>query len=135
MRIVISQLSKRYRGGKYALKDVDLHIVSGMFGLLGPNGAGETTHIRILVTLLKPSSGQVLIDGLELRWDRVRVRRMIGYLLQDFSRFPKLASWEFLDYAAALADVPRRESADLDCSIRSASSTCETVWSASCRAA
>ena len=51
MEIQIRQLSKRYRGGKYALRDVDLEIGSGMFGLLGPNGAGKTTLIRILVTL------------------------------------------------------------------------------------
>jgi ABC-type multidrug transport system ATPase subunit len=112
MRIEIRQLSKRYRGGKYALRDVDLDIGSGMFGLLGPNGAGKTTLIRILVTLLKPTSGQVLVDGLDLGRDRARIRRLIGYLPQDFSRFPKLASWEFLDYAAALAGVPRRERAE-----------------------
>jgi len=112
MRIEIRQLSKRYRGGKYALRDVDLDIGSGMFGLLGPNGAGKTTLIRILVTLLKPTSGQVLVDGLDLGRDRARIRRLIGYLPQDFSRFPKLASWEFLDYAAALAGVPRRARAE-----------------------
>ena len=112
MRIEIRQLNTRYRGGMYALKDIDLNIGRGMFGLLGPNGAGKTTLIRILVTLLKPSSGQVLIDGLDLKRDRARIRRMIGYLPQEFSRFPKLAAWEFLDYGAALAGVPRRERAD-----------------------
>ena len=108
MRIEIRQLTKHYRGGKYALRNVDLEIGSGMFGLLGPNGAGKTTLMRILVTLLKPSSGQVLIDGLDLARERARIRSLIGYLPQDFSRFPKLATWEFLDYAAALGGVRRR---------------------------
>ncbi len=108
MRIEIQQLSKRYRGGKYALRDVDLVIGNGMFGLLGPNGAGKTTLMQILVTLLKPTSGQVFFDDLDLRRDRAQIRRMIGYLSQDFSRFPRLATWEFLDYGAALAGLRRK---------------------------
>ena len=108
MRIEIHQLSKRYRGGKCALRDIDLEIGSGMFGLLGPNGSGKTTLMRILVTLLKPSSGRVLIDGLDLSRNRAQIRRLIGYLPQDFSRFPKLATWEFLDYVASLGGVRRK---------------------------
>ena len=110
MQIDIEQLSKRYRGGHYALRDVDLTIGSGMFGLLGPNGAGKTTLIRILVTLLAPTSGRVSIDGLDLRRDRDRIRRMVGYLPQEFSQFPKLATWEFLDYCAALGGLKRKSS-------------------------
>ncbi|MFC1526418.1 ATP-binding cassette domain-containing protein [Candidatus Latescibacterota bacterium] len=108
MRIEIRQLTKRYRGGKYALRDVNLDIDNGMFGLLGPNGAGKTTLIRILVTLLKPTSGQVRIGDLDLQRDRDRIRRLIGYLPQDFSRFPSLATWEFLDYGASLAGLRRK---------------------------
>jgi ABC-type multidrug transport system ATPase subunit len=108
LRIEIQQLSKRYRDGKYALREVDLVIGNGMFGLLGPNGAGKTTLMQILVTLLKPTSGQVRFDDLDLRRDRAQIRRMIGYLSQDFSRFPKLATWEFLDYGAALAGLRRK---------------------------
>ena len=109
MEIKIRQLSKRYRGGKYALKDVDLQIGNGMFGLLGPNGAGKTTLMRILVTLLKPTSGEVSIDGLDLQRHRAQIRRMIGYLPQDFSNFPKLAAWEFLDYVGALGGLRRKK--------------------------
>ncbi|MBT4099231.1 MAG: ABC transporter ATP-binding protein [Gemmatimonadetes bacterium] len=108
MQIDIQELSKRYPGGHYALRDVDLQIGSGMFGLLGPNGAGKTTLIRILVTLLEPSSGRVEIDGLDLKRDRSRLRRMIGYLPQEFSSFPKLATWEYLDYCAALGGLRRK---------------------------
>ena len=116
MHIEIQHLSKKYRNGNYALQDVNLSIGNGMFGLLGPNGAGKTTLMRILVTLLKPTSGQVFFDALELRRDRARIRQLIGYLAQDFSRFPKLATWEFLDYGAALAGLrqkrQRREKVD-----------------------
>ncbi|MCK4646731.1 MAG: ABC transporter ATP-binding protein [Candidatus Aminicenantes bacterium] len=105
MQISIRKLSKRYSGGKYALREVDLEIGSGMFGLLGPNGAGKTTLMRILVTMLEPSSGEVLVDGHALHKYRKQVRQMTGYLPQDFSIFSKLKVWEFLDYVASLNGV------------------------------
>jgi ABC-type multidrug transport system ATPase subunit len=76
-----------------------------MFGLLGPNGAGKSTLMRILVTLMKPSAGQVLVDGKDISGYRKEIRRMVGYLPQDFRFFAKLRSWEFLDYAARLAGM------------------------------
>ena len=102
MDISINNLTKQYKGGTFALKDIDLNIGNGVFGLLGPNGAGKTTLMRILVTLLKPTSGEVSIDGLDLQKDRKQIRKMTGYLPQDFSRFAKLKVWEFLDYTASL---------------------------------
>ena len=108
MLISIQKLSKKYPGGKYALRDVDLEIGSGMFGLLGPNGAGKTTLMRILATMLEPSSGEVTVDGLLLHKHRKQVRQMIGYLPQDFSIFSKLKVWEFLDYVASLSGVRER---------------------------
>lgn len=105
MQISIKKLSKQYPGGKYALREVDLEIGSGMFGLLGPNGAGKTTLMRILVTMLEPSSGEVLVDGHALHKHRKQVRQMTGYLPQDFSIFSKLKVWEFLDYVASLNGV------------------------------
>ncbi len=117
MQISVSQLSKRYPGGKLALKDIDLDIPKGLFGLLGPNGAGKTTLMRILVTLLKPSSGQVKVDDLDIRKNRKEIRRQIGYLPQDFSVFAKLTVWEFMDYSACLNGIlsknQRRDRIDL----------------------
>jgi len=84
---------------------VDLTITEGMFGLLGPNGAGKSTLIRILVTLMQPTSGQVLVDGRDISGYRKEMRKMVGYLPQDFRFFTKLRSWEFLDYAARLAGM------------------------------
>ncbi|MBN2185062.1 MAG: ABC transporter ATP-binding protein [Candidatus Krumholzibacteriota bacterium] len=105
MNISINELSMVYKGGKLALDDVSLDIGSGMFGLLGPNGAGKTTLIRILVTLMKASSGSVDFDGLDLLKNRREIRSMLGYLPQDFRFFSKLKTWEFLDYVASLAGL------------------------------
>ena len=84
---------------------MDLTITDGMFGLLGPNGAGKSTLIRILVTLMQPTLGQVFVDGKEISSYRKEIRKMVGYLPQDFRFFAKLRSWEFLDYAARLAGL------------------------------
>jgi len=105
MNISIQNLSKIYDPGKKALDEVSLEISNGLFGLLGPNGAGKTTLMRILVTLLKPSGGSVRIDQLDLQRDRKKIRRMLGYLPQEFSTFPKIRTWEFLDYSARLAGI------------------------------
>ncbi|UCE40117.1 MAG: ABC transporter ATP-binding protein [Candidatus Aminicenantes bacterium] len=117
MQISVSQLSKRYPGGKLALRDIDLNIPNGLFGLLGPNGAGKTTLMRILVTLLKPTSGQVRVNDLDIRKNRKEIRRQIGYLPQDFSVFAKLTVWEFMDYSACLNGIlsknKRRDRIDL----------------------
>ena len=109
MQIAVRGLNKQYSGGKYALRDVDLEIGNGLFGLLGPNAAGKTTLMRILVTLLRPSSGEVVVDGMDIYKHRKKIRKIIGYLPQDFSTFSKLAVWEFLDYTAALSGVRSRK--------------------------
>jgi ABC-2 type transport system ATP-binding protein len=108
VKIEIQGLSKKYPNGKLALSDINITIENGMFGLLGPNGAGKSSLIRILVTLLLPSSGQVKIDNLDLIRDRGEIRKMLGYLPQDFRFFSKLKTWEFLDYAAGLAGLKNR---------------------------
>ncbi len=105
MEITIENLDKTYRNGNQALKDINLTIPNGMFGLLGPNGAGKSTLMRILVTLMRPSGGKVTIDGYDLRKNRKQIRKMLGYLPQDFRFFSKLKTYEFLDYAARLAGM------------------------------
>lgn len=108
MEIRIENLNKVYKGGKKALSDINLVIDDGMFGLLGPNGAGKSTLMRILVTLMKPSSGRVLVNGLDLQRNRKQVRTLLGYLPQDFRFFAKYRTWEFLDYSARLAGLKNR---------------------------
>jgi len=105
VKIEINGLNKVYPNGNHALKDVSMTIENGMFGLLGPNGAGKSSLMRILVTLAKPSSGQVLVNGLDLQKNRKEIRSMLGYLPQDFRFFAKLRTYEFLDYIARLAGM------------------------------
>ncbi|WP_346855600.1 ABC transporter ATP-binding protein [uncultured Draconibacterium sp.] len=105
MHIKIENLNKVYKGGSYAVNNLNLEIPNGMFGLLGPNGAGKSTLMRILVTLMKPSSGKVYFNELELSKNRREIRSMLGYLPQDFSFFSKLKTYEFLDYAARLSGM------------------------------
>ncbi|MGQ1787470.1 MULTISPECIES: ABC transporter ATP-binding protein [unclassified Saccharicrinis] len=109
MDISIQNLNKVYKNNYQALTDVNLNIDSGMFGLLGPNGAGKSTLMKILVTLLKPSSGEIMVNGKPLSKYRKEVRAMIGYLPQDFRFFAKLKTYEFLDYAASLAGINNRK--------------------------
>jgi ABC-2 type transport system ATP-binding protein len=105
MNITIENLTKVYPNGNQALKEISLKINNGMFGLLGPNGAGKSTLMRILVTLMEPSSGIVKMDGYDLMRDRDKIRAMLGYLPQDFRFFSQLKTYEFLDYAARLAGM------------------------------
>lgn len=109
MKIEINQLSQIYPNNKAALTDINLVIENGMFGLLGPNGAGKSSLMRILVTLLKPTKGNIFINGKELQKSRGEIRDMLGYLPQDFRFFSKLKTWEFLDYAAGLSGIKSKK--------------------------
>jgi len=105
MKITIENLNKVYPNGNHALTDINLEINNGMFGLLGPNGAGKSSLMRILVTLMQPSSGKVTMDGYDLTKDRQQIRSLLGYLPQDFRFFSHLKTYEFLDYAARLSGM------------------------------
>ena len=109
MEIKIQNLKKIYSSGHEALKGIDLTINEGMFGLLGPNGAGKSTLMRILVTLMNPTSGDVLLNGKDLLKQRKEVRKMLGYLPQDFRFFAKMKTWEFLDYSARLTGMTNKK--------------------------
>jgi len=108
LKITIRNLTKRYKGGKTALSDVGLDIESGLFGLLGPNGAGKTTLMKILVCLITPSEGSISVGDFDIARDRGAIRKLIGYLPQEFSAFSRLKTWEFLDYSARLAGLNKR---------------------------
>jgi ABC-type multidrug transport system ATPase subunit len=106
----------RYPDGNHALKDINMEIPTGMFGLLGPNGAGKSTLMRILVALMEPTSGEVDVFGYNLLKQRKEVRKILGYLPQDFRFFAKYKTYEFLDYAARLSGMnngrQRRQAVD-----------------------
>ncbi len=116
VEITIRSLRKVYPNGHVALEEIDLDIGTGIFGLLGPNGAGKSTLMRILVTLMLPTAGEVKIAGLDLQRQRGRVRRLLGYLPQEFSRFPRLRVYEFMDYMARLGGMRngRRRGEEID---------------------
>lgn len=105
--IVIRDLDKYY-GKKQALKKVNLKMERGMFGLLGPNGAGKTTLMKVLATLLRKSSGEVTVCGIPV--DKAgEIRRITGYLPQDFSVYGNMTAEEALDYLGVLSKVPKKE--------------------------
>ena len=92
MAVTISGLSKTYPNGVKALKNVSLSIGNNMFGLLGPNGAGKSTLMRTVATLQDPDSGSVYVDGLDVLTQKNEVRKILGYLPQEFGVYPKLES-------------------------------------------
>lgn len=108
MKIEIQGLNQIYPNGNHALKDINLEFGTGMFGLLGPNGAGKSSLMRIMVTLMKPSSGMVLVEGKDIQKHRKEIRSILGYLPQDFRFFTSLKTWEFLDYSASLAGMKNK---------------------------
>jgi len=102
MRLEIDSVSKRYRGGLWALRRFSLAADSGVIGLLGPNGAGKSTLMRILATITKPTEGGVRWDGTDVASHPESLRPTLGYLPQDFGVYPQLNPLEFLEYLAAV---------------------------------
>lgn len=98
----------KYYGKKHALKDVNLTIEKGMFGLLGRNGAGKTTLMKLLSTLHGKQSGEVIVCGIPIE-DAAKIRKITGYLPQDFSMYPSMKVWESLDYLGALSGMKKEE--------------------------
>jgi ABC-2 type transport system ATP-binding protein len=108
MELAIEGLQKTYGNGVRALKGVSLTIPRGMFGLLGPNGAGKSTLMRILATLQEPDAGRVTIGALDVLRDKDQVRRILGYLPQEFGLYPKVAAIDLLDHFARLKGITAR---------------------------
>ena len=114
MKLIIQNLCKRYRNGVQALKDVSLTISTGMFGLLGPNGAGKSTLMRTIATLQEADSGSVFLGELDVLHNKAEVRRVLGYLPQDFGIYPKVSAEDMLDHLARLKGiVPGRDRREL----------------------
>jgi ABC-2 type transport system ATP-binding protein len=105
MNLTISNLSKTYANGVRALHNVSLDIPSGMFGLLGPNGAGKSTLMRTIATLQQPDSGSVRLGDIDVLSQPDEVRKILGYLPQDFGFYPSLSAERVLDHFAELKGV------------------------------
>jgi ABC-type multidrug transport system ATPase subunit len=108
MELRIRNLSKTYANGVVALDKVTLAIPPGMFGLLGPNGAGKSTLMRILATLQECDSGSVFLDDIDVLDEKDEVRRLLGYLPQDFGVYPKVTAYELLDHFAQLKGLSHK---------------------------
>lgn len=102
MKLKIQNVSKKYTS-TIALKGVNLEINSGsVFGLVGPNGAGKSTLMKILSTLIKPNTGCVLWEDIDIHKKSDQFRKFLGYLPQDVAVYPNLTAFEFLSYIATL---------------------------------
>jgi ABC-2 type transport system ATP-binding protein len=107
--IEAQQLCRRY-GALQAVDDVSFNIARGeIVGLLGHNGAGKTTIMKMMTGYLEPTSGRVLIDGVQVRPESTATRRRIGYLPENCPVWPEMTVLEYLDYQAALHGVPTPE--------------------------
>jgi ABC-2 type transport system ATP-binding protein len=105
MELRIQNLTKTYANGVKALDDVSLTIPKGMYGLLGQNGAGKSTFMRTLATLQEADSGSAMLDGLDVLKEKEQVRRILGYLPQEFGVYPKISAVDLLDHLAVLKGV------------------------------
>ena len=108
MELVIKNLSKTYGNGVRALNDVSLTISRGMYGLLGPNGAGKSTLMRTIATLQEADSGSATLGDLDVLNDKNSVRRLLGYLPQEFGVYPKVSAQLMLDHFALLKGVTNK---------------------------
>jgi len=105
MTLRIDQLCKTYGNGVKALDHVSLEIPIGMYGLLGPNGAGKSTLMRTVATLQDADSGTVFLGDLDVLSQKQEVRRLLGYLPQEFGVYPRTSAMEMLDHIAILKGI------------------------------
>ncbi len=98
-------VSKTYPGGVQALQDINLQIGRGMFGLLGPNGAGKSTLMRTIATLQQPDSGAITFNNIDVLRDPTALRRVLGYLPQEFGAYPRTSALTMLKHLAALKGI------------------------------
>jgi ABC-type multidrug transport system ATPase subunit len=108
MELKINNLSKTYSNGVQALKNVTLTIPQGMFGLLGPNGAGKSSLMRTLATLQQADSGSAMLDDLDILKEKSEVRKILGYLPQEFGVYPKVSSYNMLNHIASLKGISNK---------------------------
>jgi ABC-type multidrug transport system ATPase subunit len=106
--LTIEHLTHVYRGGVKALNDVSLDIGPGMFGLLGPNGAGKSTLMRDIATLQTPTAGKIRFGDIDVIREPEKLRRVLGYLPQDFGVYPRVSAYDMLDHMAVLKGIAAR---------------------------
>ena len=107
MQLTIRNLSKTYPNGVKALDDVSLDIPTGMYGLLGPNGAGKSTLMRTLATLQEADSGSATLGDIDVLEQKDEVRRLLGYLPQEFGVYARISAQQMLDHLAILKGITK----------------------------
>ena len=109
MELKIEHLTKKYKD-KTAVDDVSLTVTPGIWGLLGANGAGKTTLMRMIAGIMKPTSGCVKYDGINIAALGETYRDIFGYLPQEFGFYPEFTVKDYLEYMAVLKGLSRQES-------------------------
>ncbi|MFK7970879.1 MAG: ABC transporter ATP-binding protein [Bacteroidia bacterium] len=104
-RLKIENLNKTYPNGVHALNDVSMEISEGMFGLLGPNGAGKSSLMRTLATLQEADSGSAFLNDIDILKQPGELRKMLGYLPQEFGVYPRITATQLLDHLAILKGI------------------------------
>ncbi len=108
MQLVITNLSKTYSNGVKALNNINLTISKGMFGLLGPNGAGKSTLMRTIAALQNADSGSIFLGDIDVMNQKNELRKVLGYLPQDFGFYPKVSALSLLDHFAVLKGISNK---------------------------
>ncbi len=104
----IENLSKTYSNGVRALHNITMEIPKGMFGLLGPNGAGKSTLMRTIATLQDPDEGKITLGDVNVLEEKDAIRKILGYLPQEFGVYPKISAMAMLEHFATLKGITRR---------------------------
>jgi ABC-2 type transport system ATP-binding protein len=108
MQLKIENLTKTYPNGKKALSNVNLEIPNGIFGLLGPNGAGKSSLMRTIAALQESDTGSIFLDDLDVLNQKDEVRKILGYLPQDFGFYPKVSAEDMLNHFAVLKGISNK---------------------------
>jgi ABC-2 type transport system ATP-binding protein len=101
----VTGLSKTYPNGVRALKNLSLSIGNGMFGLVGPNGAGKSSLMRTIATLQDADTGSIDLDGIDVLRQKDEVRKILGYLPQEFGVYPKISAQDMLQHIAVMKGI------------------------------
>lgn len=109
MQLHIENLSKTYANGVKALDNISLTIPTGMFGLLGPNGAGKSTLMRTIATLQEPDTGSIQLGDINVLEQKHELRKVLGYLPQEFGVYPKVSAQNLLDHMAVLKGITNKK--------------------------
>lgn len=105
IQLALKNVTKTYPNGVKALDHIDLTIEQGMFGLLGPNGAGKSTLMRTIATLQKPDEGELFLGDINILKQKMELRKVLGYLPQQFGVYPKMSAEKLLHYFADLKGI------------------------------